>query len=159
EVDNPLADWDELDRVADLSSMAAGFLVQHAQEDFADTPVPTLFKNLGKCRRLVEAVRADLKTADESQGMTSPSTAAAAPGGSAQSSAETTPIERTTFHLARRNASAHGHLRGTGFVVEAGSLAAARTAPALRNYPSAATRRDWLIAQGVLQAAPDQPGF
>jgi len=67
--------------------------------------------------------------------------------------------ESIVFHLSRRGVSACGQLQGGGFVVKAGSLAASTAVPSLRAYPSAVARRAWMTKQGVLVAAPDQPGL
>lgn len=150
-LDDVAADWpDELDRIDDLAPRVAALLVDHAEKDFADSHVPTLFKNTGRCRQLVALIRADLAAGAYSSPMDPAGQEHRATAGGA---------ERIIFHLSRRGVSARGRLRGSGFVVLAGSLAARTSVPSLRAYPSAITRRAWMMQQGVLVEAPDQPSL
>ncbi len=60
-IDDPLADWTQrLDGVSALALKILGSVTDVVESDFAENYVTSLFKNIGKCRYLVAAVKEDL---------------------------------------------------------------------------------------------------
>lgn len=138
---------EDLDRIGTLAPQVIGLIIEHVEREFEAEHVPTLFKNVGKCREL-----ADLVAADVAQGR---QPVAREPDGFPARA------ERLVFRLSRRGIEARGRLVGSaennGFVVEAGSTAAREPLPSFERYPSAVLRRDWLVRQGVLRTMKDEP--
>jgi len=146
-IDEPATDWnDQLERIDDLVGRAFDSLIRHANSEFSEDYAPALFKNQGKCRRLADLIRIDL-------------VGGASAHNRLWSSPATAPAESTEFHLSGRGASAQGVLHGAGLVVRAGSVAAPQVTPALAaRYPSAVSRREWLISRGVLRPTDNGSG-
>jgi AIPR protein len=67
DVDDPGADWDaKLAVVPEKTDQVLDLMIKHVEAEYAGNYITSLFKNAGRCERLVQLVRADVVAAQRS---------------------------------------------------------------------------------------------